>query len=177
MTGQRGGLVADAFHQVAVAGDDIGGVIDQPGAETRGQQALAQGHADGGRDALAERPGGGLDAGGEAVFRMPRGAAAELAEIADLVDRHVGVAGQIEQRIKQHRAVPGGQDEAVAVGPVGRRGIELEEPAEQHRGDIGHAHGHAGMARPGGLDRIHGESPDCVGHQCIIDFHSGYFSG
>ena len=48
----------------------------------------------------------------------PGGLAAELAEALELVDRHVLVAGQMEQRIEQHRAVAGRQHEAVAVGPV-----------------------------------------------------------
>ena len=36
--------------------------------------------------------------------------------------RHRFVAGEIEQRIEQHRAVAGRQHEAVAVGPVGAAG-------------------------------------------------------
>ena len=56
-------------------------------------------------EALAQRPGGGLDPGGVAVFRMAGGAAAELAEALDLIQRHVGIAGEIEQGIEQHRAV------------------------------------------------------------------------
>ena len=55
-------LVADAFHQVAVAGDDIGLVIDQIVAEAGVQDALGQRHAHGIGDALAQRAGGGLDA-------------------------------------------------------------------------------------------------------------------
>jgi hypothetical protein len=43
---------------------------------------------------------------------------AELAEALDLVERHVGVAGEMQQRIEQHRAVAGRQHEAVAVRPV-----------------------------------------------------------
>jgi hypothetical protein len=45
----------------------------------------------------------------------------QLAEMLDLVERHVDIAGQIEQRIQQHRAVPGRQHEAVAVRPFGDR--------------------------------------------------------
>src|SRR5262245_65021535 len=36
----------------------------------------------------------------------------------DLVDRHVRVARQVQQRIEQHRAVTGREDEAVAVRPI-----------------------------------------------------------
>ena len=58
----------------------------------------------------------------------------------------------------------GGQHEAVAVGPVRLRRIEFHEAGEQHGGNIGHAHGHAGMAGIGLLHRVHGEGADGIGH-------------
>ena len=146
VTGERSRLVADALHQAAVADDHIGAVRDQRIAEARRQHALGERHADAVGEPLGEGPGGGLDAAGKAVFGMPGGAAAELAEGAQLVDGHVRMAGEMEHRIKQHRAVAGGQHQPVAVGPVGGGGIEAEESMDQHGGDIGHAHGHAGMA-------------------------------
>ena len=102
--------------------------------------------------------------GAMAVLGVAGGAAAELAEALQLVERHVGVAGQMQQRIEQHRAVAGRQHEAVAVGPVGLGGIEFQELAEQHGRDVGHAHRHAGMAGFRLLDRVHGERADGVGH-------------
>jgi hypothetical protein len=56
-----------------------------------------------------------------AVFRMAGGGRAELAEILDLLERHVGVAEQMQQRVEQHRAVTGRQHEPVAVRPIGLR--------------------------------------------------------
>jgi hypothetical protein len=132
--------------------------------ETFGEQALGEREAHRVAEALAERPGGGLDAAGVAVFGVAGGAAAELAKMLQLVERHVGVAGEMQQGIEQHRAVAGRQDEAVAVGPVGLRGIELQEPGEQHRGDVGHAHRHAGMTGVRLLHGVHGEGPDGVCH-------------
>jgi hypothetical protein len=79
--------------------------------------ALGDGEADRIGDALAERAGGRLDAGGEVVFGVAGGLGAELAELLDLVDRHVLVAEEIERGIEQHRAVAGRQDEAVAIRP------------------------------------------------------------
>jgi len=52
--------------------------------------------------------------------------------------------------------MPGRQDEAVAVRPVRRFGIKAQMLFEQDRGDIGHAHRHAGMAgirRRDGIER------------------------
>ena len=76
----------------------------------------------------------------------------------------------MQQRVEQHRAVAGGQHEAVAIRPVGRGRIEFQELREQHRRDVGHAHRHAGMPGFGFLDRIHGERPDGVGH---VPMHRG----
>jgi hypothetical protein len=61
-----------------------------------------------------------------AVFRMARRARPQLAEPPELVDRHVLVAEQEEQRIEEHGAVPGRQHEAVAVRPFRVGGIELQ---------------------------------------------------
>ena len=130
--------------------------------------ALGERHADGIGEALAERAGGRLDAGGMAVFGVAGGLRAELAEILDLVDRHVLVAGEIEQRIEQHRAVAGRQDEAVAVGPVRVLRIEFQEAREQHGGDVGGAHRQAGMAGIGLLDGIHGKEADRIGHPVML---------
>ena len=173
MAGKVDRLVADAFLQAAVAGDHIGVVVDEFGAETGREHALGQRHADGGRNALAERAGGRLDAQRMAVFGMAGGAAAELAEALQLLDRHVGIAEQIMQRVLQHRAMAGRQHEAVAVRPVRPRRIELDEAVEQHRRDVGHAHRHAGMARIRLLHGVHRQRADGVGHVAFRDGGSG----
>ena len=164
MAGQRGGFVADPLHQVAVRGNRVGPVIDRRVAEAGGQHAFGERHADRRGDALAERAGRRLDPRRVAVFRVAGGAAAELAEPADLIHRHVGIAGQVEERIEQHRAVAGGQDEAVAVGPARRGRVEFQIAREQHRGRVGHPHRHARMAGLGRFHRVHGERADRVGH-------------
>jgi hypothetical protein len=164
MTSKRGGLVADPLHQAAVAAEDIGVVVDDLVAEFGRQVALGRRHTDGVGQPLAERPGCHLDAAGVAAFRMPSGTAAELAETLQLIERHVGVARQVQQRVKQHAAVPVGHHETVAIGPVRCLRIEAQELGEEHRGDVGHAHRHAGTTRFCLFDRIHRERPDGVGH-------------
>ncbi len=164
MAGERDRLVADALHQAAVARHAIGEVVDDVVAVAAIEQPLGERHADGIAETLAERPGGRLDAGRMAIFRVARRARAELAEVLELLELHLGIAGEIEQRVEQHRAVAGRQHEAVAVGPIGVRGVELQEAREQHGGDIGHAHGHAGMAGIGLLHGVHGQRPDGIGH-------------
>ncbi len=155
--GEADRLLADAFHQAAVAGDDVGVMVHHLGAETRRHRGLGHREADAVGDALAQRAGGGLDARGMAVFRVPGGLRAELAEVLQLVERHVRVAGQVQQPVEQHRAVSGREDEAVAVGPVGVGRVEFQVFLEQHGGDVGHAHRHAGVAGVRGLDRVDGQ--------------------
>ena len=166
--GERDRFLADALHQAAVAGNHIGAVVDELVAELRVHEALGERHADRIGETLAERAGRGLDARGKTVFGMAGGPRAELAEALDLVDRHVLVAGEIEQRIKQHRAVAGRQHEAVAVRPVRLLRIVFQIAGEQHGGDVGAAHRQAGMAGIGLLDRIHGQEADRVGHPVVF---------
>jgi hypothetical protein len=162
--GDRGGLVADALHQAAVAGDHPGAVVDDVVAEPGGQVALGHGHADGGGDALAQGAGGGLDARGMAVFGVAGGVGTPLPEVLDLLHRHGLEAGQVQQGIDQHRPMAGGEHEAVAVGPVWLGGVVLEELGPEHGGHVGHAHGHPLVPGFRLMDRVHREHADGVGH-------------
>ena len=163
MAGQRDRLLADPFHQAAVAGEAKGAVIDDR-TEARGQMPLGDRHADGIGDALAERPGRRLDAGGVAEFGMACGSRAELPEAAELVEVYVLVAEEMQEGVEQHRAVTGRQDEAVAIGPGGRRRIEGQEAGEENRRDVGRPHGQAGMAGAGRLHRISRQKANGIGH-------------
>jgi hypothetical protein len=166
--GERAHLVGDALHQAAVAQEDVGLVVDDgvPGAvEFRGEELLGERHPYGVGEALAQRAGGGLDPRRHAHFRVPRRLRVHLAEGLQVVHRH-RVAREVQQRVLQHRAVPVGEHEAVAVGPgrVGR--VVAQEPAPQHFRDLGHAHGHAGVSGIGLLDGVHREGADGVGEVC-----------
>ena len=167
MAGERAGLVADPLHEVAVARDHVGAVVDQIGAEAGAQMALRERHADRIGEALAERPGGGLDAGRVAELGMAGGLRAELAKALDLGEVDPGIAGQVQERVQQHRAMAGRQHEAVAIGPLRRRRIEAQELPEQHGGDVRHAHGHAGVAGLGRLHRVHRQRADGVGQVLV----------
>ena len=167
--GHRDRFLRHAFHQVAVGGEHVGVMPDHLLAEFRGQHLLRQRHADRGGDALAERAGGGLDALGVEVLGVSRRQRSELAEILDLVERHVLVAGEVQQGIEQHRAVSGREHEAVAVRPGRSRGVEFEELREQHGRDVGGAHRQAGMAGFRLFDGIHGKPANRIGHTGMID--------
>ena len=162
--GQRAGFVRDALHQAAVAHEHVGVVVDdrEPGPVVAlREQLLGQRHADRVGEALAQRAGGGLDRGMLAGLRVSGRLRVQLAEALELGHRQV-VAGQVQQRVQQHRAVAVGQHEAIAVGPARLRRIVAQEVVPQHLGDVGHAHRHAGVAGIGLLDGIHGQRTDGV---------------
>ena len=163
--GQRRGFVRDALHQAAVAHEHPGAMVDegQLGAvEALRQQFLGQREAHRIGEALPQRAGGGFHARGHVIFGVAGGFRAELAEVLQLVQRQV-VAGEMQQRVVQHRAVAVGQHETVAVGPVRVARVVLQVVVPQDFGDVGHAHGHARMTGVGGLYRVDGEETDGVG--------------
>jgi hypothetical protein len=129
--------------------DGVAGTI-----ECGGERTLGQCHADGVGKTLAQGPGGALDPEMHLALRMARRLRAELPEILDLVHRQ-GITGQVQHRIEEHRGVAVRQHETVAIPPGRIAGIELEDVAPQHFGDVRHPHGRARMARIGLLDGIH----------------------
>ena len=62
-----------------------------------------------------------------------------------LLDRHLRIAGEMQPRIKEHRAVAGRENEAVAIEPAGLIGIVLESLAVKHGTDLGAAEGKTEM--------------------------------
>ncbi len=130
MAGKVDRFVTDAFLQTAIAGDDIGVMADEVVAVPSRQHSLRQRHPDRCCKALSERPGRRLDPQRMPVFGMAGGAAAELTETLQFLDRHVRVAKQMMQGVLQHRTVAGGQNEAIAVGPVWPSWIDVDEAVE-----------------------------------------------
>ena len=130
-------------------------MIDQIAAENRSEMALRDRHADRVGKALAEWSGRSFDTGRVAAFRVTGRDRAELAKAFDLLDGHGFVAEEMQDCVKQHRAVAGGEHEAIAVRP-GRLGrIEFQKSGEQHGGDVGGAHRQARVAGFGLFHCIH----------------------
>ena len=153
------------FHQAAVAEEHPRAVVDDGvsvAVEARREDLLRDGHADRVREALAERPGRGLDPGGVAAFGMARGHRVELAEIPQLLERQ-RVAAQVQQRVEEHRAVTVREHEAVPVGPLGVGRVVSQVVVPEHLGDVRHPHRHAGVAGIRALHRVHGQRADRVG--------------
>ena len=95
-------------------------------------------------------------------FRVSGGLQAELTTVLQVVDRDV-VAGEMEQRVQQHRPVTVRQNETVAVRPVWIARVVSQVATAEYFGYCGHSHGHARVAGVGLLHRIHGKCTDDVG--------------
>ncbi len=156
-----GGLGADPLHQATISDEAPGVVIHQLVTEAGGHQALGQGHAHGVGDALTQGAGGGLDAGGLAIFGVAGGAAAPLPKVAEIRHLQRG-ARQVQHAVEQHGGVAIAEHHAIPVGPVRGRGVVLEHALPERGRHVGHAHGRAGVPRVGLLDGVHGQPPDGI---------------
>ena len=160
--GQRRGLGLNALHHAAIAHKHIGIIIHHGIAlavEDGGKVALRHGHAHRHGHALAQRPGGGLNADRVAKLRMARGFAAPLAELLDVLDGQA-VAKQVQERILQHGCMPRAQHKAVAGLPVGVFGVVLHLLPQR----VGHGCGtdrQTGMSAVGLLHRFRNKNTDC----------------
>lgn len=65
------------------------------------------------------------------------------------------------------------QHEAVTVSPSRMRGVVFEEIVPEDFGDVGHAHGHAGVTRIRLLHGIHRKRSDGIGERTSWQLRSG----
>jgi len=170
MPGKRDRLVRDPLLQTAVADESVGAVVDELGAEQVVQIGLRNRHAGGVGDPLAEHAGGDLDPRLGLALGMPLADRADLPEGLDRLDRHPGIARQIEQGVEQHRAVAVREDETVAVEPgrVGR--AEPEMPGEERGGDLRRPERGAPVSLAHTLAGIDGQDADRVRHPAWSTF-------
>ena len=90
VAGQRRRLGSNPLHQIPIADDCIGVMVNDRVIRlivASGELCLTDRHADGIRQALPEGSGGDFDAGHVAPLRMPRGLAAPLPKVLDVVQR------------------------------------------------------------------------------------------
>ena len=90
------------------------------------------------------------------------GSPSGLVVLADRLD-----AGQVQERVEQHRGVAGREDEAVAVGPDRVLRVEAEDVLPEVVGDRGQRHRRARVARVGRLDRVHRQGADRVDAELV----------
>ena len=108
MPGKRGGFVRDALHQVAIADQRIGEMVNQlvfgsvkPGRE----EALGKRESNRVRCSLPKRASRCFDTWSIAVFRVAGSHRAPLSEILQLFQRQV-VAAEVQHGVDEHGAMP-----------------------------------------------------------------------
>ena len=164
MAGKRCCLGGHPLHQIAVRDDAVGVVVDDVVARTiegRREETFRDSHANTIGEALPEGTGGDVDARGVQPFWMARRLRPQLAEVSQLVERQI-VASDVQQTVKQGRAMTGGEDEAVTIRPLRIPRVELQELCEE---DVGHGsgpEGQTGVAGISGLDRVDREDAEGV---------------
>ncbi len=145
MAGEGSCFARHAFHHVAVAADDVDGIVEQREVGpvvACGEPARRDRHADAVSATLAQRSGRGFDAGGQAVLGMAWRDAADLAEALNVVESDRRLFGdsnfirnsiratharKVQQAVKQQGGVAGREHEAIAIGPKGIGRIVAEE--------------------------------------------------
>ena len=164
MAGQRDRLVADAFHQAAVAGDDVGVVVD--GRRRTAPRAAAppapcrprcRGPGRAGRSS-SRSPVAWPYSGWPAVLEP----SCRKRRISSIVMSAKPV--RCSSAYSSIEPWPADSTKRSRSGQCGSAGIEFQEARPQHRRDVGHAHRHARMAGFGLLDRVHRERADRVRH-------------
>ncbi len=165
VAGERGRLARHALLQVAVGRDDVDVVVERRlarGGRRVQQTALAagrEGHADGGREALAERAGRDLDAPGVLVLGVAGGLGAPRAQGLDV--RHLqAVPGEEELEVDRERRVARREHEPVAADPVVVRRVVAHDLLEQEVGGRRQRDRGAGVAVAHLLHRVGGERLD-----------------
>ena len=161
VTGERRGFVADALHQVAVAADAEDVVVAHLGAEPFAHVLLVDRETDRVGESLPERTGGDLDPFGVVHLGVAGGVRTPLAELAQVLELETE-PGEEQHRVQEHRGVPGGEHEPVAVGPVRRRGVVFHDPRPQHVRERRERHRRPRMPRVRLLNRVHGQAADHV---------------
>src|SRR5436190_13935547 len=137
MTRQRRSFRRNSFHQVAVRNNCIVIMIDEALIgliKFCGEMSSTHSHSDTVGKALAQGTGGYLDAGCQSVLGMAGSFRTPLPEVLKFFHWQV-VAGQMKQRVEQHRTVAGRQQKSIAVFPFWISRVVSKKTGPQH---IGH---------------------------------------
>src|SRR6266568_5310047 len=127
------------------------------GVEPRGGDLCRHGNADRIADALTKWAGRAFHSGRVAKFRMSRRLGMQLPEPFDLRHRHI-VTAHVQPGVKEHAAVPAGEDEDIAIHPARLVWVVFQRIAEEDRSDLRAAERQPKMPRLRSLYRIHAQT-------------------
>ncbi len=115
---------------------------------------------------------------GVGILRVAGRLGTEFPEILQFAHRELVVAEEVEEGVEEHRAVAGGEDEAVAVRPLRGGRVDVEVVDEQGGDDVGRTHRKsrvAGFRRLDGVDREHA---DGIRHRLqLVHINHGVLGG
>ena len=137
-----------------------------PGAQVAALEPRAKAGAEAERQPHAERSSGVLDAGRRASDGVPLQPRALLPEGLELVDGEVPGLGH--HGVLHRRAVALAHDEAVAIGPVGTRGVVSQEARIEHAHDVGRRHGPTDVPGLGSVDHAHDVATNALRHRLEV---------
>src|SRR6185369_1773020 len=164
MTGERRGFSRNALHQIAVANQRVGVMINNLVAwsvVTASEVIFRDRHSNAIGESLAQRTCGHLYPWRQSVFGMTGRSAAPFTKLFDLFEWEI-IASEVEQTIEQHRSMSGGQDKTIAIRPTWIGRIMFEKPRPKHIGHWSSAHRQAGMTAVCFLHRVHRQETDRV---------------
>src|SRR6266700_4346807 len=127
------------------------------GVEPRGGHFCCHGNADRIANALAERPRRAFHSWRVTKFGMARRFGMQLPEPFDLRHRHI-VTAHVQPGVKEHAAVPAGEDEDIAIDPARLVWVVFQRIAEEDRSDLRAAERQPKMPRLRSLYRIHAQT-------------------
>ncbi len=180
VTGQRCRFMRNALHQAAITTDRINVVIKdvESGLVVAAREPLPRDcHPNTSRNALPQWPGCGFDSRHPVVLGVTRRLAVQLAEPANVVERHRGLPepfifsvhgacpAEMESRPEQHRSMAVREYKAIPIRPDRILRIEAQHPVPDRIDQRRKRHRRAGMARLGLLHCIDRKRANCVDAQ------------
>ena len=182
MTGERARFGRDAFLQVAVTAQTDHVLIENSvliGVETRRGHLRCHGHANRVADALTERTGGAFHAGCLDKFGMSRRFGMQLPETFDFRHRQI-VAAHVQPGVKEHAAVPSGENEDIAIDPARLIRVISQRMTKKHRADFRAAERKPEMPGLRGLHSVHAQTARlirCFRKYFDVQTHAAFITG
>ena len=132
------------------------------GVEMGGRHFPCDCHTHGIAYSLPEWASRAFNPGGFHVFRMTGGLAVQLAKIPDFLHGEIK-SGKMKPSVKEHTPMPGRQDKAVAIDPLGIGWIDLQVVTKKNGPDFGGSEGESQVSGRTGMNGVDGQPAGLIG--------------